>query len=164
MAVLLSAHSVAQRRHRKQRATASSSTFSWIVFFIAVSTFTVWSLGVSTCTSSADQQQLFNYYRSEASNSKSFASVLLLLQELSTQLAHVLPAVIATLLLSHRYHSHLTGEPHPSSATRDIDEEGAHTAEVDCLETPQLIQLRRVLLLSGGNNTQSKKAAAAQSA
>ena len=163
MAVLLSAHSLAQRRYRKQRATASSSTFSWIVFFIAVSTFTVWSLGVSTCTSSADQQQLFSYYRSEANNSKSFASVLLLLQQLSRQLAHILPAVIATLLLSHRYHSHLSHDPHPSTASSDIDREGAHTAEVDCLVTPQLIQLRRVLL-SGNNNTQSKEAAAAQSA
>ena len=163
MAVLLSAHSLAQRRHRAQRHSTTSSAFSWIVFFIAVSTFCVWSLGVSTCTSSADQQQLFNYYRSEAHNCRSFASVLLLLQQLSTQLAHVLPAVIATLLLSHRYHSHLASEPHPSSSSRDIDEAGAHTAEVDCLVTPQLVQLRRVLL-SGNNNTQSEEAAAAQAA
>ena len=162
MAVLLSAHSLAQRRYRKQKAEQSSSTFSWIVFFIAVSTFTVWSLGVSTCTSTADQQQLFSYYRSEANNSKSFASVLLLLQNISQQLAHILPAVIATLLLSHRHHSHLQ-DPHPSSASRDIDEEGAHTAEVDCLVTPQLVQLRRVLL-SGNTNSASKEAAAAQSA
>jgi hypothetical protein len=152
MPILLSSSSIKARAHRKALSTPSSSPFSFIIFFIAVSTFTVWSLGVSTCLSPSDHTQLVEYYHTEATYSSHFATVLLLLQQLSDQLTHILPAITALLLL----HSI---DPHTSSHPPE-PEGGYHKAElVKEQSTAQRIKLFHVLV-GGGGAGQTEEAAA----
>ena len=153
--VLLSAHSLRQRRYRKAQASASSTTFSWVIFFIAVSTFTVWSLGASTCTSVSERASLITYYRSEAVYARAFASVLLLLQQLSDQLLHVLPAVVAALLLHHPH----SVEPDPTHQAEE-PEGGLHQAELHKARDTQRL-LRLLALTAGAGQHQTEEPAAA---
>ena len=157
--VLLSAQSLRQRQFRK-RQSRQQSGFSWVIFFIAVSTFCVWSLGVSTCSSALEQQQILAYYRSEADNSAAFASVVLLLEQISAHLQQILPACIAALLLSHR-HSHLLREqdsPFSSSQDSALQTAGAHSADIR--RQPPALHLLRLYSVFVSSSSEEAAAAA----
>jgi hypothetical protein len=159
--VLLSSRSQRQRQYRKRQLSQQQSGFSWVIFFIAVSTFTVWSLGVSTCSSALDRQQILAYYRSEADNSAAFASVVLLLEQISAHLQQILPACIAALLLSHR-HSHLLTEAEsPSSSLQDsaVQTAGAHSADIR--RQPPVLHLLRLYSVFVTGSTEEAAAALA---
>ena len=155
MPIVLSAHSLAQRRFRKAAASRSSTTFSFVIFLIAVSTFTVWSLGASTCSTPSEQQQLLAYYRTEATFAKACHSVLLLLQQISDHLHHILPAVVTVLLLSHDRESQLPGEGHSQEV-----EGGGHQAELS-KERSAAELLHLLFQAQVGGQQQSEEPAAA---
>ena len=152
MPIVLSAFSLRQRRYRKAAATRTSSTFSWVIFFIAVSTFTVWSLGASTCTTSAEHQQLLTYYRTEASFCKSFAAVLLLLQQISENIQHILPAVVTALLLSHT-----ALLPH-SQSTLPLDGSAQKAELVQAVSPKDLLKLLFLTSLGGAHTAEEAAA------
>ena len=158
MPIVLSAHSLAQRRYRKASASRTSSTFSFVIFFIAVSTFTVWSLGAATCSTPSDHQQLLAYYRTEATFAKACHSVLLLLQQISDHLHHILPAVVTALLLSQEHSSPL----HRGEGQSEEVEGGGHQAElVKERSASALLHLLFLTVIDGQQQTEEAAAASA---
>lgn len=126
MPVVLSSASIRRRAQRKRnQSNQLNSGFSWVIFLIAICSFTVWSLGTALCNTQAEQSVVTNYFVSTGTYAREFASVLVLLQQLTAHLTQILPAFALYLLTSHWHYL----SPSPFSIKQSI--EGSHTAELE---------------------------------